>query len=190
MAITIINLLYYPILNSWLYCLILGSWSYIYKFIFTSYYMILIYLLFKSLLYHYKVYGCILMLWPSGKTGRCCCYLLMANNWPSSIIMYCSVGCLCYLGGICSLYEGLLPKPRSAHTGHSISMSCSSRAEVGPFVHHILYIKRRWRPLQTDGQGRSLFIYGCPTISVGHIPIANDGIILVNTLYKIAKLTI
>ncbi len=147
MAITIINLLHHLMLGNWLRCLMLGSWLYVYKFIFILYCIILIYLLFKSLLYHYKMYRRILMLWPSSRTGRCCCYLLVVNNWPNSVIIYCSVGCLCYLGNICSLYKGLLPKPRSICTGHPTSMLYSSRAEVGPFVHCVLYVTSRWWPL-------------------------------------------
>src|SRR6266566_1911659 len=103
-------------------------------YIFILYRTILIYHLFRSLSYHYKMHGRILMLWLSGRTGCCCCYLLVANNWLSSVIMYCNVGCLCYLGGICSSYEGLLLKPRSVRTGHPISMLCSSRAEVRSFI--------------------------------------------------------
>ncbi len=151
MTIIIINLLRCLMLNNWLYRPMLGSWSYIYKFIFISHCTILIYLLFRSLFHHYKIYRCILMPWPSGRTGCCCCYLLMANNWPSSVIIYCSVGCLCYLGGIYLLYERPLPKPRFIRTGHPTSMPCSSRAEVGPFIRRVLYIKCRWRPLQTGG---------------------------------------
>ncbi len=196
MAITITNLLYY------LYCLYrpyyptLGNWSYIfinlllYFYIFILYRMILIYHLFKLFPYYHKVYKRILMLWPSGRTDRCCCYLLIANNWPSFIIMYYNVGCLCYLEDMCLSYEGPLPKPKSTRTGHLISMLYSFRAEVGSFVHCVLHIKHRWWPLQTDGQGRSPFICGCLTISVEHISIANDGIILVGTPYKTAKLMI
>ncbi len=147
MAITIINLLYCPMLNNWLYRPMLDSWLYIYKFIFILYRTILIYLLFMSLFYHHKIRRRILMPWLSGRIGRCCCYLLIANNWPSSIIIYCNIGCLYYLGDMCSSYEELLPKPRSARTGHPISMPCLSRTEVGPFVHRILCIKHRWRPL-------------------------------------------
>ena len=177
-------------LDNWSHRPILDSWSYIYKLIFTLYRTILIHLLFKSLPYHHKVYRRILILWPSGRTGRCCCYLLVANNWPSSVIIYYNVGCLYYLGDMCSSYEGLLSKPRSARTGHPTSIPYSSRAEVGPFVRRILCVKRRWQPLQTDGQGRSLFVCGCPTISIEHILITNGGITLIGALYKTAKLTI
>jgi len=138
-------------LDNWSRRPMLDSWLYIYKLIFILYCMILIYLLFRSFFYYHKVCGCILILWPSGRTNRCYCYLLVANNWPNSIIMYCSVGCLCYLGGIYLLYEGLLLKLRSVRTSYPTSMPYSSKAEVGPFVRCVLCVKCRWRPLQTDG---------------------------------------
>jgi len=139
-AITIINLLYYLYCPYCLHCLILGNWSYIfmnllsYFYIFILYHTILIYHLFKSFFYHHKVYRRILILWLSGRTGRCYCYLLIVNNWPSFIIIYCNVGCLYYLGGIYSLYKGLLSKPRSTCTGHLISIPYSSKAEIRSFV--------------------------------------------------------
>ncbi len=114
----------------------------------------------------------------------------MVNNWPSSIIIYYSVEYLYYLGDICSSYKKLLPKLRFVRTGYFISMLYLFKAKVELFVYCILCIKCRWRPLQTDRQNRSPFIYGYPIISVGYMPIANSGITLIGALYRTAKLTI
>ncbi len=103
--------------------------------------------------------------------------------------MYYNIGRLYYLGGICLLYEGLLPKPRSVYIGYFISIFYLSKAKVRLFVYCILYIKRKWRPLRTNGRARSLFIYGYSIILIKYILTTNDKITLVDALYRTVKLT-